>query len=78
MTYEPNADTDTSGRMAQIYSDLHKYIQDRFNGGGVEIMSPHYAQMRVGNRTTIPDNYLPAGYVPVALRIRRTDRHEDD
>jgi hypothetical protein len=32
-------------------------------------MSPHYAQIRDGNRTTIPDEYLPEGYQPEGIRI---------
>ena len=44
--------------MAKIYSDLHQNIQDRFNEAGMEIMSPHYAQVRDGNKMAIPD-YLP-------------------
>ncbi len=41
--------------MAGTYSDLHQNIQDCFNEAGVEIMSPHYAQLRDGNQTTIPE-----------------------
>jgi len=32
-------------------------------------MSPHYAQIRDGNRTTITDEYLPEGYRPGGIRI---------
>ncbi|HKZ17181.1 MAG TPA: mechanosensitive ion channel domain-containing protein [Geobacteraceae bacterium] len=69
VTYELNAFTDKPQRMATIYSDLHQNIQDKFNEAGVEIMSPHYSQIRDGNRTTIPDEYLPVDYEPPALRI---------
>jgi small-conductance mechanosensitive channel len=75
VTYELNATTDTPHAMAQIYSDLHRNIQDTFNQGGVEIMSPHYAQLRDGNRTTIPGEYLAEGYQPGGIRIERTDPH---
>jgi len=51
------------------YSALHRYIQDTFNEAGVEIMSPHYAQLRDGNKTAIPDAYLPKGYVPRSIRV---------
>ncbi len=71
--YELNAYTDTPSVMAQIYSDLHQNIQDAFNEAGVEIMSPHYAQLRDGNRTTIPENYLPAAYEPDGFRVTRTE-----
>jgi small-conductance mechanosensitive channel len=73
VSYELNAYTDRPHQMMNIYSDLHQNIQDRFNEAGMEIMSPHYAQVRDGNRTTIPGEYLPAGYEPGALRIHRTD-----
>ncbi len=44
--------------MAQIYSDLHQTIQDKFNEAGIEIMSPHYMAVRDGNETTIPKDDL--------------------
>jgi len=72
VTYELNAYTDSPHDMAQIYSDLHRNIQESFNQGGVEIMSPHYAQLRDGNRTTIPGEYLAEGYEPGGIRIERT------
>ena len=69
VTYELNAFTDDPHVMSMTYSDLHQNIQDAFNKGGVEIMSPHYAQIRDGNHTTIPGEYLPQGYEPSALRV---------
>jgi small-conductance mechanosensitive channel len=69
VTYELNAYTDDPQQMAITYSSLHRYIQDTFNEAGVEIMSPHYAQLRDGNRTTIPDAYLPPDYVPRSHRV---------
>lgn len=69
VTYEINAYTGAPNKMAAIYSELHQHIQDRFNEAGVEIMSPHYTQIRDGNRTTIPDQYLPKTYQPSGLRI---------
>lgn len=56
--YQINAYIKEADRLAQIYSDLHQNIQDRFNEAGVEIMSPHYMAMRDGNETTIPKNDL--------------------
>lgn len=56
--YQVNAYIKDADRLAQIYSDLHQNIQDRFNEAGVEIMSPHYMAMRDGNETTIPKNDL--------------------
>lgn len=56
--YQVNAYIKDANKLAQIYSDLHQNIQDRFNEAGVEIMSPHYMAMRDGNETTIPKNDL--------------------
>jgi small-conductance mechanosensitive channel len=60
--YEINAYTNQPVKMAQIYSELHQNIQDRFNEAGVEICSPHYRQLRDGNTTTIPTEYRPKNY----------------
>lgn len=54
--YELNAYTDNPHLMANIYSELHKNIQDRFREAGVEIMSPRYSAVRDGNLTTIPED----------------------
>jgi len=62
VAYQINAFTDQSNRMAGIYSYLHQNIQDFFNEGGVEIMSPHYRAARDGNMTSIPANYLSKDY----------------
>lgn len=69
VTYELNAYTDQPHQMVKIYSDLHQNIQDRFNEAGMEIMSPHYTQIRDGNTVAIPETYLPEGYVPAAIRV---------
>jgi len=69
VTYELNAHTDEPRQMVNTYSALHRHIQDTFNEAGVEIMSPHYAQLRDGNRTAIPDAYLPKEYVPRSIRV---------
>lgn len=71
VSYELNAYTDQPGRMAGIYSELHSNIQDRFNEGGVEILSPHYGAHRDGNTVTIPQNYLPKDYEAPAFRLFR-------
>ena len=52
--YQVNAYIKVADRLAEIYSDLHQNIQDRFNEAGVEIMSPHYMAVRDGNASTIP------------------------
>lgn len=55
--YQVNAYIKEAEKLAQIYSDLHQNIQDKFNAAGVEIMSPHYVAMRDGNESTIPKGY---------------------
>ncbi len=67
--YEINAYTNLPNAMAKIYSELHSNIQDKFNEGGVEIMSPHYSAMRDGNQTTIPQDYLPKSYEAPSFRL---------
>ncbi|MDX2178007.1 MAG: mechanosensitive ion channel family protein [Bryobacteraceae bacterium] len=71
VSYEINAYTDRPSEMARIYSDLHRHLQDTFNESGIEILSPTYNQLRDGNRTTIPANYLPADYRPPGFRVER-------
>ena len=69
VSYEINAYTNRSDIMAGIYSRLHQNVQELFNEGGVEIMSPHYGALRDGNRTTIPDAHLSAAYQTPAFRL---------
>jgi small-conductance mechanosensitive channel len=52
--YEINATTRDANRAAVLYGLLHQNIQDSFQRGGVEIMSPHYRSLRDGNASTIP------------------------
>ena len=56
--YQVNAYIKEADRLAQIYSDLHQNIQDRFNEEGIEIMSPHYMATRDGSECTVPKNDL--------------------
>jgi small-conductance mechanosensitive channel len=72
VTYELNGYTASPEIMPRIYGELHQNIQNRFNEAGVEIMSPHYTQVRDGNQTTIPADHLPPDYVPPAIRIVNT------
>lgn len=71
VSYQINAYTDSPHEMAWIYSELHQNIQDKFNEAGVEIMSPHYTQLRDGNTTTIPERYRPEGYTAPGIRIEQ-------
>jgi len=69
VSYQLNAYTDQPNKMATIYAELHENIQDSFNEGGIEIMSPHYFQLRDGNTTTIPDKYRSPAYQPQRFRV---------
>jgi len=70
VSYELNAYTHAPERMAIIYSELHQNIQDWFNEGGVEIMSPGYTAYRDGNEATIPLQYRKHGPVPILMPER--------
>ena len=59
ISYELNAYTDNPDRMADIYSDLHQNILDKFNQARVEIMSPTYFAFRDGQDSTIPKIEIP-------------------
>jgi small-conductance mechanosensitive channel len=78
VSYQINAYTDQPNRMAQIYSELHQNIQDKFNEAKVEILSPRYGAIRDGNQTTIPADYLPEGYRAPAFRISKADDEESE
>jgi small-conductance mechanosensitive channel len=69
VSYELNAFTADPHGMTVIYSRLHEEIQNAFNEAGVEIMSPHFTAVRDGNRTAIPDTYLPKNYRAPAFSI---------
>jgi len=69
VAYELNAYTDAPEILPWVYSELHQNIQNTFNEAGVEIMSPHYSQIRDGHHTTIPAGYLPPDYEAPAMRI---------
>ena len=73
VAYDINVYTDKPKEMIFIYSDLNANIQDCFFTAGVEIMSPVYSALRDGNRTQIPDEFLPAGYKPQGFRVDRGD-----
>ena len=75
VSYQLNAFTDHPIGMTRTYSGLHQSIQDKFNEAGVEIMSPHYSQLRDGNRSTIPPDHLPSDYQPPAFIVREASRN---
>jgi small-conductance mechanosensitive channel len=69
VSYELNAYTDCPREVLNIYSNLHRKIQDKFNEEGVEICSPHFASVRDGNKIAIPDQYIKPGYEAPGFRI---------
>lgn len=42
VSYELNVYCDDASQMMQLYTALHRNIQDVFNEHGVQIMTPHY------------------------------------
>lgn len=71
VTYQVNGYTDQPQKMAVIYSELHRLMQDKFNEAGVEIMSPHYSALRDGNSIQIPDNYKPKDYRRPGFKVEQ-------
>lgn len=70
VSYELNAYTDRPNEIQNIYSRLHEAIQDSFNRGGIEIMSPSFYALRDGNTVTIPADHLEATYRAPAFRVQ--------
>lgn len=78
VSYQLNVYTEESNRMAAIYSELHQHIQDKFNDGGVEILSPHYRAARDGNMTTIPPHYLPPDYQAPTFHVTQSRKKDTE
>ncbi len=76
VSYQLNAYTKSPGKQAVIYSSIHQNIQDKFNEGGVEIMSPHYSTLRDGNQTTIPADYLPDDYITPSFNVKNQGNND--
>jgi len=68
--YQLNVYVADADKMALIYSDLHQNIQDVFNEAGIELVSPHYHAHRDGNKSTLPDSYLPENYQPPKFNMK--------
>lgn len=60
VSYELNAYTDSPHAMVQIYSDLHRNIQDAFNEYGVQIMSPNYRSDPASPKTVPRERWYEA------------------
>lgn len=70
VAYEINAFTNKPNNQANIYSELHRHIQDACNEKGIEIMSPTYLAARDGNASTIPAQYLAKDYKAPGFNIK--------
>ncbi len=75
VSYQINGYTKEPNKQAVIYSELHQHIQDVCNERGIEILSPHYRAARDGNRSTIPENYLPHDYESPSFQVSMTEKH---
>lgn len=71
VSYQLNARTREIHKMALIYSEMHKNIQDKCNEAGIEILSPHYGAHRDGNHSTIPQEHLPEDYQAPWFRLKK-------
>lgn len=71
VSYTLSAYTAAPDEMPLIYSALHQNIQDHCNAADIEILSPGYTALRDGNHSTIPADYLPAGYVAPTFGIKQ-------
>jgi small-conductance mechanosensitive channel len=78
VTYELNAYTDTPREVLNIFSDLHRNIQDKFNEASVEICSPHFSALRDGNSIAIPEQYIAPDYKPSGFRLNLNEAENND
>ncbi len=69
VAYEINAYSKQPEKMALIYSELHRRIQEEFDAAGVEIMSPHYMTLRDGNASTVPSVLAAKDYKIPAFQV---------
>lgn len=69
VTYELNAYTPRANDLPTVYSDLHRNIQEKFNEGKMEIMTPSYMSIRDGNTIAIPKEYRGEDYTTPSIRL---------
>jgi small-conductance mechanosensitive channel len=55
VAYELNVYVRAVKRSAQILSELHRHVQDRFAEAEIEILSPHYTSLRDGSAPALPE-----------------------
>jgi small-conductance mechanosensitive channel len=78
VSYQINAYIREANKQAEIYSSLHQNIQDVCNERGIEILSPHYRQLRDGNMVTIPASYLDKNYKAPTFDIKIKKEENDN
>ena len=78
VSHEINAYTREPECMAQIYSNLHRNILEKFDAAGVEIMSPHYYALRDGNASTVPSVTEAKDYISPSFQVSTVQRKESD
>ena len=73
--YELDAYVDAPDRQHFVLSELNQRVQDVFFANGVEILSPHYAQLRDGSHPAIPPGKVPpdAAPRPFPVEVLRKD-----
>ncbi len=74
--YQINVYTKLPRKMTAIYSQLRANIQDSFNEGGVEILSPAYHAVRDGNHVTTPKRYLAEDYEAPGFRLAQPGQRQ--
>jgi small-conductance mechanosensitive channel len=72
VAYEINAYTEIPNKMAALYSELHKNIQEEFKTAGIEIMSPHFSAIRDGSQVNIPSEESETKYIN-PIRVSSTE-----
>ncbi|MBK7109407.1 MAG: mechanosensitive ion channel [Bacteroidetes bacterium] len=77
VAYQINAYTRDDTNLPLTNSQIHQSIQDVCNERGIEIMSPHYRNVRDGNMTTIPENYLAVDYEAPGFKIQKQEKNEE-
>src|SRR5271165_5655755 len=76
-SYELNAYTTAPREVLNIFSDLHRNIQDKFNEAGVEICSPHFSALRDANTIAIPEQYVKPDYKAPGFRVEINEAARD-
>jgi small-conductance mechanosensitive channel len=72
-SYELNVYCDTPLKMVELYSELHKNIQDAFNEYGVQIMSPNYRFDPARPKIVPKDQWYAAPAAPPDMEPQKGD-----